>query len=149
MDTVQGTVLSITAVNNEPQAELDVDPAAICARCAAGKGCGAGLFGSSSQNRRITARLAKGLDVRPGQLVEVAMGPAGILKTATTAYGYPLVGGLAGTAAARVFELGDAAAAVGALAGLFSGFLVARRRLRQDGCLRDLHPVITAVVEVD
>ena len=75
------------------------------------------------------------------------MGPGGILKTASTAYGYPLVGGLAGAAAARVLELGDAAAAVAALAGLSAGFIVARRRLRKDGCLRDLQPVITAVAE--
>lgn len=147
MDTVHGTVLSVTHLNDVSQAILDVDPQQICARCAAGKGCGAGVFGSGAQRRQLTARVTDGLDVREGQTVEVAMGPGRILKTASTAYGYPLVGGLAGTAAARVAELGDTAAAVAALAGLFSGFLVARRRLRQHACLRDLQPVITAVAE--
>ncbi|MBT8106705.1 MAG: SoxR reducing system RseC family protein [Gammaproteobacteria bacterium] len=147
MDTVQGTVLSVTHVDDVSRAVLDVDPQQICARCAAGKGCGAGVFGSGAQRRQLTARVTDGLDVREGLTVEVAMGPGGLLKTASTAYGYPLVGGLAGTAAARVAELGDTAAALAALAGLFSGFVVARRRLRQQGCLRDLQPVITAVVE--
>lgn len=147
METVQGTVLSITGVNDERRAMLDVDPRAICARCAAGKGCGAGVFGSGSERRQLAARVSAGLDVREGQLVEIAMEPGGLLKTATAAYGYPLVGGLAGAAAARVFELGDAAAAVAALAGLFSGLAVVRRRLRQEDCLRDLEPVITAIAE--
>ena len=75
------------------------------------------------------------------------MGPGGILAAAGTAYGYPMVGGLAAAAAARVLELGDVAAAIAALGGLFSGFLVARRRLTKDACLRDLQPVVTAVSE--
>jgi sigma-E factor negative regulatory protein RseC len=144
MEKVQGKVLSVSLVKGERRALLEVERQAICARCAAGKGCGAAVFGGEAGSRQLHAVIASGIDVREGQLVEIAMQSGDILRAAGTVYGLPMLGALVGAAAGWGLELGDVAAAGMAMAGLAVGFGVARRRLRQEGCLRHLTPAIIA-----
>lgn len=146
MEKVQGRVLSVSLVNGERRALLDVERQAICARCAAGKGCGAAVFGGEAGSRQLHAEIASGIEVREGQLVEIAMQSGDILRAAGTVYGLPMAGALVGAAAGWGLELGDAAAAGMAMVGVAGGFGVARRRLRQEGCLRHLAPEIIARV---
>ena len=145
MEPVTGRVLSITPVSGRREVVVDVDPRAVCQRCAEGKGCGAGLYGSGDNPRRLRAAIGEGIDVAVGEFVEVSMQSGGILKAAGTVYGLPLGGALAGAALAWSLELGDAAAAVLGVLGLAIGLLVARRRVRSERCLQYMRPVVTAV----
>ena len=44
MDTPKGTVVSVMTRGDRFVATVNVDVSAVCARCAAGRGCGAGLL---------------------------------------------------------------------------------------------------------
>ncbi|HNP34631.1 MAG TPA: SoxR reducing system RseC family protein [Woeseiaceae bacterium] len=138
MNTTTGTVLSIGAqVPGRPEREvlIAVDMDAVCSRCAAGKGCGAGLIGSSGAPRQVSASLAKGMELHPGDSVRLMLDAGSVLGAAVLAYGWPLFGALLGVGLARLFAPGDAAAALAALSGLVIGILVARSRLARGRCL--------------
>ncbi len=104
------------------RAIVDIEVAAACPRCAAGKGCGAGLISND--------------------LVEIALAPDNLLRAAAIVYGLPMLGAVAAAALAYVLSLGDAAAAVAALAGLSAGFAIGRWRLRRISCLRRFVPSV-------
>ena len=137
MEHPSGRVL---AVNQEsPSAVVEVAAGFSCARCAAGKGCGAGIFGRRGQSR-IEAALPAGHTVEPGDIVKIALLPRQMLRAAGIVYGWPLVGAALG--AALGFGLGDTAAVLSALAGLAAGLGIARWRLRRSGCLAEFTPEV-------
>ena len=131
MDNPTGRVLSLVDSPDGMRAVVSVEQAPVCARCAAGKGCGAGLFSAQQGERNIEAIVPAGMTVNVNDDVEVALAPDNILRAARIVYGIPLAGALAGAAAAYAAELGDEAAVGIALLGLFVGLAVSRRRLRQ------------------
>jgi sigma-E factor negative regulatory protein RseC len=125
-------------------ATVSVEAAAACARCAAGRGCGAGLL-QQGRTRLIRVRVADGLDLEPGDSVRLELKPLHLLRAAWLAYGLPLVAMLLSVAVATAVaeQVGDPAtmafAAVGLAAGLFAG----RRILRRDNCLQHLRPMVS------
>ena len=121
---------------------VEVTADAACPRCAAGKGCGAGLMGGVAKERQIEAKLKHGLEVRSGDTVSVAMEPRNMLRAAIIVYGYPLLSALLGALLAWFLNLSDMASALFALTGIAVGFLIARQRLRNTRCLREFTPVI-------
>lgn len=117
-----------------------------CARCASGRGCGAGLLGSSNKNRRIAARIASGIDVREGDEVCMELESRRLLQASWLVYGTPLAAALVASAAAFLMRLPDPYAAVAALIGAGVGVVIARSRLRKTACLRQFMPIIVARV---
>lgn len=143
MDNPHGRILELHDDAAPAHALVLVDAAVQCARCASGKGCGAGIFGSR-EARRIEARVASGLSVRAGDTVRIELAPQDLLRAAVMVYGIPLIGGVGSAALAYIAGGGDLAAACAALLGLAAGLAVSRRQLRRAHCLRALTPVITA-----
>ncbi len=141
MDNPTGRIVSLVDSRNGARAVVEVDAAAACPRCAAGKGCGAGLLQSGGR-RQIEVDVPDGITPHVDAEVEVSLAPRNLLQAAATVYGFPLTGGLAGAAFAYALALGDAAAAVATLLGLGLGLVVSRWRLRQGPCLRSFTPTI-------
>ncbi len=140
MQSQRGTVIALESGADGPRALVEVDTAGACPRCAAGKGCGAGL--SLARNRRVEARVPPGVRIHTGDSVELTMGPNNVLRAAGIVYGLPLAAAASGAALAYLLGLGDPAAALAAVAGLGAGLFLAKRRLR--GCLRDFTPEVVA-----
>ena len=142
MDNPIGRVLSLVDSPDGMHAIVAVAEAPVCPRCAAGKGCGAGLLAAQSGERSIEAAVPPGMAISVNDDVEVSLAPENILRAALTVYGIPLLGALAGAALAFAAGLGDDGAVAAALAGLGAGLVISRHRLRQAECLRRFTPVI-------
>lgn len=70
-----------------------------CARCAAGRGCGAGLFGKLLRRRPVELEFDNQVGARTGQAVIVGVPEALYLGLVFRFYLMPLLAGLAGAAA--------------------------------------------------
>ena len=142
MQDPHGQVVSICRVDDGQRAEVVVDASAVCPRCAAGKGCGAGLLGAGMRGRTIDASVDAGLEIAVGDTVGLTLRPANLLRAAGIVYGYPLFGVLLGAGGTLLFGGTDAAAAMLALAGIAVGALIARRRLAEPDCMTAFSPSI-------
>ena len=142
MQNPQGQIVSMSDDHSHRQVVVEVASAVVCERCESGKGCGAGLLGRASGDRRVAATVAENLEVRNGDLVRIELAPRNVLRAAVVVYGYPLSGAVLAAFVAYAAELGDIAAALAALAGLVAGILVAKIRLQKTRCLRDFTPVV-------
>ncbi len=136
MDHPRGRVLTVS--KDTPSAVVEVATAIGCARCAAGKGCGAGILGGS--RRRVEAHIAAGIDVHEGDEVSLSLAPRHLLNAALIVYGLPLGGALLGAAVAYSLGFGDLYAALAGLAGIAAGIVIARHRAARDQC--ELSPTI-------
>lgn len=142
MENPRGRVLAVYLDKPVPSAEVEVASAFSCARCKAGKGCGAGLLGDNRKSRRIDAQVATGVTVQEGDEVRIELAPRHLLNAALIVYGVPLVGAMSGAALAYIAGLTDLFAAIAGLAGLGAGVAVARRRLRATQGLCEFAPTI-------
>jgi len=142
MENPQGRVLSLVPGDNGVRAIVAVQDAPVCPRCAAGKGCGAGIFAAGNAGREIEAAVPDDLHPQVDDRVEISLAPENLLRAAFVVYGLPMIGAIAGAAVAYWVSLGDAGAALLALLGLAGGLLASRWRLSQAGCLRDFTPRI-------
>jgi sigma-E factor negative regulatory protein RseC len=125
-------------------ATVSVDAAVACARCAAGRGCGAGLL-QQGRTRLIRVRVADGVDLEPGDRVRLELEPLHLLRAAWLAYGLPLLAMVVSVAVATVMaeQLSDAATMAFAAVGLAAGLIAGRRILRRDSCLQHLTPMVS------
>jgi sigma-E factor negative regulatory protein RseC len=146
MNDPQGTIVEIVRDGRGVTAIVDVETDAVCARCASGRGCGAGIFAAKGGNRRLEVAVSESLGLTPGDVVAVRLAPGNVLLAALIVYGLPLAGAAAAAALAYAASLGDAAAALMALLGLVSGALIGRRRLRDDTCLARFTPTVSRCV---
>jgi sigma-E factor negative regulatory protein RseC len=142
MDNPTGKIESITTVGGALRALVEVDAESACPRCAAGNGCGAGLFTSNSGGRKVEAIVAAHLSVAQGDTVELSLASENLLRAALLVYGLPLLGAIAAAGLAFLLRLGDAAAAVAAILGLAIGLLVSRRLLRHSECIERFVPYV-------
>lgn len=142
MDSPLGRIVSIA----DGQATVSVDAAAICARCAAGKGCGAGLLTGGNRTRMIEVQLSPGLGLKAGDEVRMTLAPSHLLRAAVLAYGLPLAGIVIALGAAWYLNqsLDDHFAIALAIGGLLIGGLFGRHFLNKDACLKNLVPSISA-----
>jgi sigma-E factor negative regulatory protein RseC len=122
---------------------VEIAAAPVCARCASGKGCGAGLLAGDDQPRSVEALITHGLAVREGDSVTIQLAPKNLLRAALIVYGLPLTGAVAASAAAWLLGVGEPAAVAMALLGAGLGLLIGRLRLRRARCLRDFTPTVT------
>lgn len=144
LTSVQGRVMRI----DDYQATVDVDAVNVCPRCASGKGCGAGLYGSSDKPARISIRLPQQSRIRTGDVVTLSIAPHRLLYASCFAYGLPLLGAVAGLLFGQVFmqPVTDGKGVVLALLGMAAGFLFGQRRLRQASCMQQFVPELTGRV---
>lgn len=127
-------------------ATVTVDAAAVCERCAAGRGCGAGLLASRNVPKVVDVRVGTGLVLEVGDRVQLTLAPANLLRAAWLVYGLPLIAGVIAVLIASRIEPGnDLVAALSGLLGLAAGALLGRRAMyRKNGCLRQFVPAVTA-----
>ena len=144
MDIPHGRIVSLDMAAHPPRVLVEVSSKINCARCAAGKGCGAGLFGAGGRRRHVEALLAENLDLRQGDRVQIDLAPQHVLLAAAIVYGLPLGGALSAAAFSYLAGSGDAVAAVAALIGIVFGFVAGRRWLRHKVCRRRFIPIVTA-----
>ena len=144
MDNPQGRILSIHRDESPPHAVVEVAASLRCARCAAGKGCGAGLLGGDPKLRRVDALITQDLDLVEGDQVAIELASDNLLRASVIVYGLPLFGAVTGAAVAWLAGADDLGAAIAALAGVSVGILTGRLRLQRTGCLRTFTPVITS-----
>ncbi len=142
MDNPTGRVLSLVDGPDGMRAVVAVSEAPVCPRCAAGKGCGAGLLATQQGERNIEVTVPANLSVNINDDVEVSLAPDNILRAALIVYGIPLLGALAGTMLAYFVGLDDVGVVTSALLGLGAGLAAGRLKLRQAECLRRFTPVI-------
>ena len=143
MENPRGRIISVHVVNSDSYAVIEIESNAACARCAAGKGCGAGLLGGDAAMRRVEAMIASGVTVQQGDEVFISLEPKNLLQAAMLVYGMPLSGAVLAAIAAYGLGLGDLAAALTALAGMGAGFFLARLKLQDSRCLRQFVPTVT------
>ena len=149
MKDPQGTIVEIVRDSRGVTAIVEVEADTVCARCASGRGCGAGIFAARSGTRRLDIAIDEDLRLSEGDVVGIQLAPRNVLAAALIVYGLPLTGAAAAAALAFVFSLGDAAAAALALGGLATGALIGRRRLRHDSCLARFTPTVARRVVAD
>lgn len=140
MDNPVGTIQTIDYGPDEHRLTVAVDVSTACPRCAAGKGCGAGIFSGRERTRRVDAVANQSQILAVGDTVQLQLTETSLLSAASFVYGIPLAGALGAAALAYGLRLGDAAAAVAALVGLGLGVLIARWRLAEPNCLRRFVP---------
>lgn len=142
-----GTIVQIIRDDRGTHAIVDVEAAAVCARCAAGRGCGAGLFAGRQGTRRLELAIAADRDFEEGDVVALELAPANVLRAASIVYGLPLTGAAIGAALAYFVALGDAGAAVMALVGLGAGAIAGRQRLASESCLARFTPTVARMAK--
>ena len=142
MDNPSGKIQSLITNNGDLRAVVEVDVSKACPRCAAGKGCGAGLFTGSSRKRRIEAIVGEHLSLAEGDSVEISLASENLLKAALIVYGTPLSGAIAAAGLAYLLRFGDTAAALAAVVGLACGMLVSRWQLSHGECIESFVPTV-------
>ena len=140
----EGQVLSVDANTRPAHAVIEVEASFRCARCASGKGCGAGVFAGDAGSRRVDALVADRLELQVGDRVRLELTADNVLRAAGLVYGLPLCGALGGAALAWWSGAGDAGAALAAGTGGLAGIAAGRLRLRRGNCLRQYTPLVTA-----
>lgn len=117
-----------------------------CARCAAGEGCGGGLFARLLRGRlqELPVALPPALAGRllDGEHVLIGLSARAVQSASLLLYGLPLAGLLAGAVAGELLAGGDAAALAGTVAGMGAGLLLARLQGRRLAGSAALSPVL-------
>jgi sigma-E factor negative regulatory protein RseC len=140
MDSPIGKIIAIGSTS----AQVEVARTAACPRCAAGKGCGAGLLSGTRKAAILEVPLAAGSGLCEGDEVVLALEPAHLLRAAMLVYGLPLLGILLALTAGwlTIRPLNDGAAIVLAVAGLAAGLMAGRWQLNRHACLTQFVPRI-------
>lgn len=127
-------------------ATVRVDAGLVCPRCAAGRGCGAGIF-TRGGPRLVEVSLPPDASLRIGQTVSLSLEPQRLLHAAWLVYGVPLLALFVAALVAGYLLPGGASDGV-ALAIAAGGLLCAgwwtRRRLRQAGCAGRFLPSLSS-----
>ncbi len=121
-----------------------VERVAACPRCAAGRGCGAGLISGSSRPALFEVSLSPHSSLNEGDLVKLTLEPSNLLRATWLVYGLPLAGIVLMPVAGWLLErpLTDAAAIAYAIAGLAVGLFAGRWQLNRNDCLKQFVPKI-------
>lgn len=137
-----GQIISVDEASG--LALVEVQAEAVCARCASGKGCGAGLLGGGAKSRRLAAHVPAAMSLRRGDTVQISLAPGNLLQAAALVYGVPLLGALLGALSAYQLQLNDLNAAICALLGLCVGVAAARVASVKHRCAAAFTPSIRA-----
>lgn len=117
-----------------------------CARCAAGEGCGGGLFAKLLRGRLeelpVTLPADRVRDPLPGDWLLIGLSTSAVQSASLLMYGLPLAGLLAGAMGSAFMLANDLVALAGALLGLSAGLWLARRQATKLGSDGRLRPVL-------
>jgi len=140
METVTG---KINALNGRT-ATVAVISASVCHRCAAGKGCGAGLFQAADKPRNMQIEIPAGMDVRLGDNINLQIGTRPLLRAALLAYGLPLITMLVSLLLLQYAgaDAGDATGILVAGGGLLAGLVIGRTLLGRESICDQFVPTI-------
>ncbi len=135
---------------DEQVATVVVESPVACKRCAAGKGCGAGIFPDGMRKREISVAIPEGMSVREGDAIKLTIGPKFLLRAAMLAYGLPLACMIAflGLTWMLTGNPGDGPGIVIAILGLAVGLFVGRRILNQQSICDQFVPTIVSDSDV-
>lgn len=139
-------IATIVSISNGLAIAL-VERNAVCARCAAGKGCGAGLLQDKRMPARVEVAAPGSMQLRVGDQVTLSLDPQDLLSAALLAYGLPLAGVVSALSIGGLLAngpLGDATALGLAIAGLLAGLAMGRYRISRNRCLDRLVLKISA-----
>lgn len=100
----------------------------------------------ANRSQLIDANVAPGMELKPGDEVNLVLTPSHLLRAAVLAYGLPLAGVVIALGIAWFVNhtLRDVLAVGFAMTGLVVGVLLARHFLNKDGCLKNLVPTVSA-----
>ena len=135
-----GKILTIGSAS----AMVEVARIAACPRCAAGRGCGAGLLSGSAKRAVLEVPLPAGSGLHEGDEVVLTLEPSHLLRAAMLVYGLPLIGIVVALSAGWLLSrpLTDGAAILFAIAGLAAGLIGGRWQLNRYACLTHFVPTI-------
>lgn len=130
-------------------ATVAVERNAACARCAAGRGCGAALLGGTTQPALLEVSLSARDRYKEGDEVRLTLEPSHLLRATMLVYGLPLLSLVLMLVVGWLImkPLSDPAAIAFAAAGLAAGLLASRWQLGRHDCLRQLVPKIAGVAD--
>lgn len=142
MDAPIATITSLSG----GLATLSVARAEVCARCAAGKGCGAGLLGVDQTPAKIVVQVPESMNLDVGDQVTLELSPDSLLKASMLVYGLPLAGVLSILLLGWIVAgpLSDALAVALALVGMLAGLITGRAKLGRNRCLEQFMPSISS-----
>lgn len=137
-------VATITSISNG-MATVTVSRSVACARCAAGKGCGAGLLGGNPKPVRLQVPLPEEMGLQVGDQVCLELSPESLLRASFLVYGLPLVGVVIALLIGWLVAgpLPDTSAIGLAIVGLLTGLAVGRARIGRNRCLERFVPAIS------
>ena len=127
-------------------ATVAVERTAACPRCAAGKGCGAGLLSGSKRPAMLEVSLSPHLNLHEGDEVRLMLEPSHLLQATVLVYGLPLAGIVLMLVAGWLLSrpLSDPEAIAYAISGLAAGLICGRWQLNRRNCLKQFVPKIAA-----
>lgn len=143
-----GRIVSVQSGAAHQTAVVAVDASVVCERCASGKGCGAGLYGSKSGGQRLEASVLPDLRVHVGDRVRITLAQSSVLRAALIVYGTPLAGALTLTLLAYLLDFRESVAIVAALVGLAVGIVAAKLRLGTTACMQEFTPVVVETLPI-
>lgn len=140
MESPTGKIVSIAG----GKATVAVERRAACPRCAAGKGCGAGLLSGSTRPALLEVSVSAGQRYREGDEVRLTLEPSHLLRATLLVYGLPLGGTVLMLLVGWLLmaPLSDPAAVGFAAGGLAAGLLAGRWQLNRRDCLKYFVPKI-------
>ncbi len=115
-----------------------------CARCAAGRGCGGGIFGRLLGSRLHRVRALNEAAAAPGDTVLLGLHEAVLWQGALRVYGWPLGLLLVGVLVGQTNS--DVGALLGGVLGFGCGLLLSRWHSRRLATAADCQPAILRVV---
>ena len=104
-----------------------------CSACQSKSSCGVSGLGRFFSSRRQPVAVACDADARPGQELTLAVEEGDLLRAGLLAYLLPALLAVLGASLGDHFWRGDAASALGALAGVVLGLAIARLFSRTRG----------------
>jgi sigma-E factor negative regulatory protein RseC len=146
MESANGRISALCGTS----ATVVVSSPLACRRCAAGKGCGAGIFQDAAQSRQICVEIPPDMVVQVGDNIEIAIASRHLLRAAMLAYALPLMTMLISLGALWALSdtPGDGQGIVIAVSGLAAGFAVSRWLLKQESVCEQFVPVIREEADV-
>lgn len=113
-----------------------------CARCAAGQGCGGGIFSKLLRGRLEELPVPTDLALAPGDFVLIGLAQSAVQNASLLLYGLPLAGVILGALGGWLLGASDPATFLGLAAGFAAGLLLARRGARRLAGSSSLQPVL-------
>lgn len=140
MESAFGRIIALSGRT----ATVSVESPVACRRCAAGKGCGAGILVGADVNRQIQVKIPPGMVVSEGESIELVIGPRFLLRAAMLAYGLPLLAMIVTLSLAWMLigNPGDAIGVLLAAFGLVVGLVIGRRMLQQESICEQFLPSV-------